>query len=178
MSDRADAVLQDRDGRTALRFERPLGYPPERVWRALTESEELLAWHPTPFELDPALGGTVRYIAAEGFPEFADGEVLEYDPPRLLAYTWGEDHLRWELSPREDGCLLILTHTFDDRLKAARDGAGWHFCLRWLARMLDGEETGRGEQAGGVPRGWRELNRAYEERFGIDPAHATPPPAG
>ena len=82
-----------------------------------------------------------------------------------------------ELSPREDGCLLVLTHAFGDRFKAARDAAGWHVCLQWLARMLDGAPTGRGQDVEGVPRGWRELNRSYEQRFGIDPAEATPPPA-
>lgn len=177
MSDRADAILQDRDGRVALRFERPLPHPSERVWRALTERQELSAWHPSPFEFEPAPGGPVRYVAGEGFPEFADGEVIEYDPPRVLAYTWGEDRLRWELHPREDGCLLVLTHTFDDRFKAARDGAGWHICLRWLARFLDGAATGRGEDVEGVPRDWRELNREYEQRFGISAEQATPPPA-
>src|SRR5260370_41970718 len=51
------AVLQDRDGRWALCFERLLGQPPERVWSALTAHDELLDWHPTPFELEPAAGG-------------------------------------------------------------------------------------------------------------------------
>jgi uncharacterized protein YndB with AHSA1/START domain len=177
MSDRADAILQDGDGRTALRFERPLAYPLERVWSALTEREELSAWHPTPFELEPASGGRVRYVPGDGLPVMADGEVTEYDPPRVLAYTWFEDRLRFELSPTEDGCLLVLTHTFEDRFKAARDAAGWHVCLRWLARMLDGRRTGRGEDVDGVPREWPELNHSYERRFGIDPAEATPPPS-
>ncbi len=44
----SDAVLQERDGRWALCFERLLGEPPERVWRALTTHEELFDWHPTP----------------------------------------------------------------------------------------------------------------------------------
>jgi hypothetical protein len=78
---------------------------------------------------------------------------------------------------REDGCLLVLTHTFDDRFKAARDGAGWHICLRSLARFLNGAATGRGDDDEGVPRDWRELNREYEQRFGIKAEQATPPPA-
>ena len=43
------AVLPEREGRSVLRFERLLAHPRERVWRALTEREELEAWHPTPF---------------------------------------------------------------------------------------------------------------------------------
>jgi hypothetical protein len=32
-----EAILQDEEGRSVLRFERLLRHPPERVWRALTE---------------------------------------------------------------------------------------------------------------------------------------------
>ena len=35
MSDRADAIPQDGDGRVALRFERALPHPSDRVWRSL-----------------------------------------------------------------------------------------------------------------------------------------------
>lgn len=178
MYDVADAVLEDLDGGVALRFERRLENPPERVWRALTERDELRAWHPTPFELDLRRGGRVSYEPPRRVPDMQDGEVLEFDPPRLLAYTWFQDRLRWELQPHGDGCLLVLTHTFGDRFKAARDGAGWHVCLWWLERHLDGSPTGRGEEQGGVPRGWRELNEEYLLRFDIPSEKATPPPAG
>ena len=71
----------------------------------------------------------------------------------------------------------MLIHTFDDRFKAARDAAGWHLCLDALASSLEGAKaasTGDGER---IPGDWRELNRAYERRFGIPPEKATPPPA-
>jgi len=177
MSDSGEAILRDAEGRAILRFERALAHPRERVWRALTEREELSGWHPTPFELEPAPGGAVRYLPAKGAPAMSEGEVIEYDPPGVLAYSWGEDHLRWELSEHRDGCVLVLTHSFDDRLKAARDAAGWDICLQWLARMLDEAPTGRGEDFGEPPQEWRELNRRYERRFGIQAAEATPPPA-
>jgi uncharacterized protein YndB with AHSA1/START domain len=178
MDDSADAVLEDRDGDVALRFERRLSHPPERVWRALTEQADLRAWHPTPFELQPERGGVITYLPDAHGPAFDDGEVLDFDPPRLLAYTWGGDRLRWELHPRGDGCLLVLTHTFGDRFKAARDAAGWHVCLWWLSRRLDGAPTGRGEDVDGLPRGWRELNAEYLSLFDIPPQKATPPPTG
>ncbi len=105
------------------------------------------------------------------------GEVTAYEPPRPLGYTWGEDDLRWELRPHDDGCLLTLTHSFDDRFKAARDAAGWDICLAALSTSLDGgkveREIGDGER---LPRGWSELNSAYQERFEISPEEATPPP--
>jgi uncharacterized protein YndB with AHSA1/START domain len=178
MYDVADAVLQERDGEVALRFERQIAHRAERVWRALTEPSELSAWHPTPFTLDPLRGGPVRYVPRPELPAMEDGEVLEHDPPRLLAYTWFEDRLRWELHEHGAGCLLVLTHTFADRFKAARDGAGWHVCLWWLMRDLEGKPTGRSDDVDGVPRGWRELNDEYLRRFGIPPEQATPIPTG
>jgi predicted 3-demethylubiquinone-9 3-methyltransferase (glyoxalase superfamily)/uncharacterized protein YndB with AHSA1/START domain len=171
----ADAVLDDDEGRLVLRFERILRHPPERVWVALTELDDLRRWHPSPFELEDRVGGTVSFLPPEG-NAFGDGRVTAYEPPSLLAYEWGDDHLRWEIEPHDGGARLILTHTFDDRLKAARDAAGWDLCLNALAASLSGggDVPPTGESA--IPAGWSELNQIYEERFGIAPNDATPPP--
>jgi uncharacterized protein YndB with AHSA1/START domain len=170
------AVLSERDGRAVLRFERHLHHPPERVWAALTQRDELDGWHPTPFELR---GEAVLYPGEHG-PPMEPGRVLAYDPPRLLAHTWGEDELRWLLTPAgKDGCLLELEHVFDDRLKAARDGAGWHLCLQALRDRLDGADAPRPDEGMAherLPDGWTELNGEYQERFGISPEQATPVP--
>lgn len=171
----ADAILEDHDGRVALRFERTLRHPPERVWAALTELDDLRRWHPSPFQLERRAGGAVTFLPPEG-EAFGDGEVTAYEPPRLLAYSWGEDHLRWELEPQFEGTLLVLTHTFHDRLKAARDAAGWDLCLAALDASLGGSDdpAPTGERA--IPAGWSELNYRYQQRFGIAPEEATPPP--
>jgi predicted 3-demethylubiquinone-9 3-methyltransferase (glyoxalase superfamily)/uncharacterized protein YndB with AHSA1/START domain len=171
----ADAILEDHEGRTVLRFERRLGHPPERVWGALTELDELRHWHPSPFELERRAGGAIRFLPPDG-AAFGDGRVIAYEPPRLLAYSWGEDELRWELEHRDEGTLLTLTHTFEDRLKAARDAAGWELCLAALGAVLGGERgpAPTGERA--ILGDWDELNRAYQDRFGIAAEQATPPP--
>jgi uncharacterized protein YndB with AHSA1/START domain len=170
----ADAILQDQRGQAVLRFERVLRHPPERVWRALTQPEELSAWHPTPAEFEPTVGGAVRYSPEGDVPDFPEGEVIDWDPPRLLAYTWGDDHLRWEVREHEDGSLLTLVHSFDDHFKAARDAAGWHVCLDALSESLDGMPAATARET--REHGWRELNSAYEKRFGIPHDRATPPP--
>jgi uncharacterized protein YndB with AHSA1/START domain len=173
------AVLEEHDGRHALIFERVLTDPPERVWRALVAPGELADWHPTPFALDPsprAPGGRIMFIATEGAPEMPDGELLAYDPPRLLAHTWGADQLRWELREHDDGCLLRLTHTFADRFKAARDAAGWHLCLAALSNSLRRTPRPHRGSAARLGGDWSELNRGYQQRFGIAPEQATPPP--
>jgi uncharacterized protein YndB with AHSA1/START domain len=175
----ADATLEERDGKPALRFERALRHPPERVWRALTEVEEEAAWHPTPARIEPRVGGRVVHAPGD-HGELPDGEVTDYDPPRLLGYFWTADgeeanHLLFEIRPDDEGSILILVHTFEDRLKAARDGAGWHVCLDALAESLDHADLAPLGERGSTGR-WPELNGSYQDKFGISPEEATPPP--
>ena len=177
MPDRRAATLHEHQGRYVLRLQRLLAHPAERVWEALTATDELRHWHPTPFEFDAVVGGQVRFRSELGGPQMPDGEVLQYDPPRVFAYTWGEDDLRWELRERPDGCMLVLSHRFADRFKAARDAAGWEICLVALSAQVDGA-TPRGVSGSErLPDGWRQLNDEYEQRFGIPPGKATLPPA-
>jgi hypothetical protein len=70
--------------------------------------------------------------------------------------------------------MLRLTHSFDDRFKAARDAAGWHLCLQQLADSLDA--AGRSQTGPRPPGDWQSLNADYERRFGIAHEQATPPP--
>ncbi len=175
-----DATLEDRGGKPALRFERVLRHGPERVWRALTEPDQEAAWHPTPARFEPRVGGRVVFVEGGHIADMPDGEVTDYDPPRLLGYTWDADgsesnHLRFEIRPHDSGCLLILIHSFEDRLKAARDGAGWHLCLTALAESLE-DTSDSPEPLPHSSRGWPALNTAYEQKFGISPEEATPPP--
>src|SRR3954447_12743839 len=54
--DAADGRLEEHQGRWRLRFERRLAHPPERVWRAITEPDDLRAWFPFDIEGDRAAG--------------------------------------------------------------------------------------------------------------------------
>lgn len=181
----ADGILEVQgDDRYVLRFERRLAHPPEKVWRALTEAEQLRQWFPTDIEGERKRGAKIRFVFREDAPSAADmpellehdpedldGEFTEFEPPRLLAYTWGDEDLRWELDPIEEGCRLVFTHAFGERTgiphpggprkKAARDASGWEACLAQLSAVLDGAPSG-GE---GAEADWQELYDAYVERF-------------
>jgi uncharacterized protein YndB with AHSA1/START domain len=69
-------------------------------------------------------------------PEVLDvtltGEVLEAEAPHRLAFTWGEETLRFELHPDGDGTRLVLTDELP-AAHAARNAAGWETCLDRLA---------------------------------------------
>jgi uncharacterized protein YndB with AHSA1/START domain len=127
--------LQARDGRSVLRMERWLKHPPEKVWKAVTEPHRLADWFPGNVTLDLRAGGALTFDL-DGDREA--GTITDLDPPRLIAYTWGTDHLRWELHPDGEGTRLLLEHTFDDRAGAASFGAGWHTCIVALDLALDG----------------------------------------
>lgn len=139
MSDENHGTLESRDGRHQLRYQRRLAHPPPKVWRALTEPAEQAAWFPCAVEGERRLGARLRFVFTgdEGPPD--EGTITEWNPPHALAFTWGEEALRWELRPTDGGCLLTFTATFDERAKAPRDATGWHLCLDALAASLGGE---------------------------------------
>ena len=121
-----------------IQVERRFAHPPERVWRAVSEPTGLAAWFPSTVEIDLRVGGRVGFSFGE------DGKVTELDPPRLLAFTWDGELLRFELEPDGDGTRFRLLHTFADREAAASSAAGWQECTAALGRSLDGlpvEET-------------------------------------
>lgn len=140
MSPTPSPTLTTADGRSVLRVERRLRRPPQEVWPALVEPERLAAWFPSGATIEPRVGGTVVF----GFG--GDGTVTDLDPPRLIAFTWETDHLRFELAPYGDGSLLVLVHTFDDRAGAASFAAGWESCLDVLDGVPEGDHESRHEQ--------------------------------
>jgi uncharacterized protein YndB with AHSA1/START domain len=167
-------TLTTDGSRNALHMERHLPHPVEKVWRALTEPSELGHWFPSKVEIDLAPGGKVRFVGVSDEYPSMDGEITDLDPPRLIAYTWDSDHLRWELRPDGDGCLLTLTHTFDDRFGAASFASGWTGCLDILDLRLDGELAGPDEPDGVSPEfvpqgleGWASLHERFVEEFGL-----------
>jgi len=120
----------------AIRLERVLPDPPQIVWQALTEREQLKKWFPCDVVVDgerwvPGAGITFPF-GPEPDALTIKGEVLEVREPESLAFTWGEETLRFTLTPQGTGTLLVLV----DELRpafAARNAAGWEACLDLLA---------------------------------------------
>lgn len=119
-------------GRATVRVERRFAHPPARVWRAVSEPAGLAAWFPATVEIDLRLGGPVTFSFGTA------GEITELDPPRLLAFTWGGELIRFELEPDGAGTRFRLDHTFADRWSGASSAAGWQECVAALGRDLDG----------------------------------------
>jgi uncharacterized protein YndB with AHSA1/START domain len=150
-----------------LSFERRLSQPVNRVWRAITEPDELRHWFPSAVQADLRLGGAMQFTfeghTLPGGSHSMPGEITELDPPQVFGFYWGEDHLRFELEPVDGdaACTLRLTVQLATRDKAARDAAGWHVCLNRLERLTEGED---GPAASDVSTDWRALYEEYERR--------------
>jgi uncharacterized protein YndB with AHSA1/START domain len=148
------------DGRPAVRFVRTYRHPVERVWAAVTDPEQVGRWFPTRMRFDPRVGGTITFSGDANMPE-TTGEILAYDPPHRLGFTWGPDELHLTLEPEgADGCRFILVNVLSDGQAAARNAAGWHVCLAELAKALDGTASGGPHSADAEP--WDVVYKEYE----------------
>jgi uncharacterized protein YndB with AHSA1/START domain len=163
----------ERGEHPTLRYERRLPHPPEKVWLALTEDAHLAAWFPTTIDGDRAVGASLRFRFehVDGI-DAMEGQMLTYEPPSLLEFTWGPDLLRFELAPDAGGTALTFTVVLEELGKATRDGTGWHQCLDSLERGLAGDPM-RPDDADR----WRELREVYAGRFGPDASTLGPPEA-
>jgi uncharacterized protein YndB with AHSA1/START domain len=164
-------TLHSVNGRSVLRIERWLAHPPEKVWRALTEPAQLSRWFPAEMEMGLTIGSKISFVFRGGEGPTTDGVITELDPPGVLAFTWGDDVLHWELRGDGRGCLLIFTHTFDDRAGAASFASGWQVCLDALAAVVDGRPV---EAAGPSAK----AHERYVDRFGLDEGTTEDTPGG
>lgn len=142
----SDAELLLDGPRPSVRLERLLADAPASVWPALTDRARLRGWFPCDVEV---AGGKWQEGAAITFvfpPEVIDltltGTVLAVDPPSTLAFSWGDESLRFELSPEGGGTRLALSDELPAQA-AARNAAGWDVCLDRLAGLDPGPDAWR-----------------------------------
>lgn len=145
----------------AVRFERLLPAPVDRVWDYLTQSQLRRTWFAEgEMELHP--GGAVTLIFRNGelapdgeeVPEKyrkyegmeSKGEIVAVEPPTRLVFDWEEEdgsstEVSWELEPRGEQTFLILTHCRLANRAAMLDvSGGWHLHLDILEDVLAGRQ--------------------------------------
>lgn len=164
-------TLTTAEGRTALRMERKLAHPPQKVWAALTEPASLARWFPAQVEVELEPGGTISFRFPGDSGPATTGVVTDVEEPWLFSYTWGDQHLSWAVAPYGEGSLLTLVHTFGDHFGAASFASGWHLCTAALAQLLDGGPVRAGTDPG-------ELHEGYVKRFDLDRGMAETVPGG
>ena len=160
-----------KDGETwTLVLVRDLPHPPAKVWRALTDPEQLREW--APFDSDRNLGtvGTAKLSTVGApTPHVTETQVKRADAPRALEYDWGGGDIRWELEPLGEGGTRLTLWANIDRRYISMGAAGWHICFDVLDRFLAGQPIGRivGPEAMKFG-GWQRLNAEYAKQFGVE----------
>ena len=141
----AGAVVEEGE-RATLVFRRRLAHPPEEVWKALTDPEELSKWYMSKATIEGREGGLVDLIA--GLSRIhVTGRILTWDPPNVFEHEWkveprpelksGEDAvIRWELRGDGEGTILHLQHRRLNRMTALGFAPGTHAYLDRLEAQL------------------------------------------
>lgn len=112
--------LSMEDGYATIEFERFYNHPPEKVWGALTDNDQLSSWFLSRVRIEGGPGGFIE--SWFGYPVMhVEGKITAWDPPHLLEHEWniqpnqvlpeGEfSRMRWELIGSSGGTILKLTH--------------------------------------------------------------------
>jgi uncharacterized protein YndB with AHSA1/START domain len=151
-------ITPDQD---AVVSEIQIAAPPQRVFEALIDPKQLMTWWTgedcriKSFTLEPKRGGKWTYDSASsrlkvnGVSKFhCEGEVIEYDPPRLLAYTWianwHDDKsrrtvVRYDLTSEDGGTRVKVTHSGLTQEPVARKNysGGWPGVLQNLKAFAE-----------------------------------------
>ncbi|MBX9909728.1 MAG: SRPBCC family protein [Beijerinckiaceae bacterium] len=160
----------------AVRFERLLPGPIERVWAYLVEGDKRATWF-CGGQTQPRIGGHIALffkhslITTEPPPESArkmndegammGGTITAFEPPHRFAFNWvgmGEpdSDVEFELSRMGDKVRLVLTHRrLATSARMAMVSSGWHLHLDLLEDQLAGRE----------PRGFWSVHEALEAEY-------------
>lgn len=134
--------------RGVVHAEIEIAAPPEAVFDALTEPEQLATWwggdqyRTFDWRLDLRVGGgwSVRTEGRNG-AQRVHGEFLEIARPSRLSYTWhaswdsfARTVIRYDLAPIATGTRVTVVHDgFEGRREACEGHAmGWQLVLGWL----------------------------------------------
>ena len=138
----------------ALRIERTLAHPREKVFAAWTDPTLVSRWFAPSDDftvvvdrLDPRVNGEYRIEMrhSDGRVHIVVGKYLEVTPPSRLRFTWawesdpskGDTVVTIELANKGGGTELVLTHErFPSEESRDKHQHGWTGCLDRLESML------------------------------------------
>jgi uncharacterized protein YndB with AHSA1/START domain len=126
--------------------ERDIPFPPEKLWRALTQKHLIEEWL-MKNDFDPVVGH--KFTLRGEWGGVLDCEVLEVEPQKTLAYTWDHAHddpaynmksvVTFTLTPTSNGTHLRMEQVgFRPDQKQAYGGAkaGWARFFEKLEEVL------------------------------------------
>jgi uncharacterized protein YndB with AHSA1/START domain len=120
-------------------IEREIAFPPEKIWRALTQPHLIEEWL-MKSDFKPVIGHGFSFRADWGS---VDCKVMEVEPNKTLSYTWDayglESVVTWTLTPNGTGTHLRMEQAgFRPDQEQAYQGAkaGWRNFLTTLEQVL------------------------------------------
>src|SRR5271168_4028960 len=131
-----------------LVFEREMPYPPEKIWRALTEGQLVEEWL-MKNDFQPVVGHQFSFRATPmpNWNGVITCEVLVVETNSRLSYSWGslgmESVVTWTLTPTEAGTHVRMEQSgFRPDQEANYKGAsyGWQKFIGGLERVVAGLE--------------------------------------
>ena len=129
-----------------LVIEREIPHPPEKIWRALTQSPLIEEWL-MKNDFQPTVGHRFNFRSTPmpGWDGVIACEVLAIEPNSRLSYSWGTmgmvSMVAWTLTPTKDGTHVRMEQTgFRSEQDAAYRGAtyGWTKFIGNLERVAGG----------------------------------------
>ena len=124
-----------------LVIEREVPHPPEKIWRALTQSPLIEEWL-MKNDFQPVVGQSFNLRADWGV---VDCQVLVVEPNSRLSYSWGSLGLKsvvaWTLTPTKGGTHVRMEQSgFGSEEDAYYKGAsyGWQKFIDSLERVVGG----------------------------------------
>jgi uncharacterized protein YndB with AHSA1/START domain len=131
------ALIEKVENGHTARFERHFKHSVEEVWSWLTDNDKLPKWFSELRVDELRKGGVIKFDMQDG--TFEELTILELEINSILEYTWGEDIVRFELNPEQEGCCLVLIEKMKTITNhTPKDLAGWHVCLNIINALLDG----------------------------------------
>jgi uncharacterized protein YndB with AHSA1/START domain len=141
----------------AVVIERTFNAPVERVWKALTDVEEMRQWYFNLKQFKAEVGFEFEFVVEhEGTTYHHLCKVTEVIPQKKIAYTWrykgheGDSLVTFELFTDGNEARLKLTHqgleTFPKTAAFARKNfeAGWTAIIdSELKQFLEGKQKGK-----------------------------------
>jgi uncharacterized protein YndB with AHSA1/START domain len=138
-------------------LDRQFDQVPERVWEAITDSNQVSDWMKFPARIDAHVGGAIFVDFTPDEP--LSGIVCKWEPGKAFSYTWGDSIVEWRIATDLAGSKLRLSHIGVRPKYLAGLAAGWHAFLDQLHGHLGGPAR---------PERFKELEARYKEAF--DPA--------
>lgn len=84
--------------------------PVEKVWAAVTEAEHLAQWFPQNAVLQSVSAGSTGEFTFDGYGTFPV-RVESVDPPKMIAYRWGNDNAK--SVPLDEEHSTVFTFTLE-----------------------------------------------------------------